>query len=198
MGRARRGDGDRMRAVAVNWRLETIAGPPLAMLTVPNTASSPLDIGPTEARILYVVALVTAQSNVKQIANIGGNSNDFASAMGAQVIRGSEIGKGGLVHRAQAIGGVDISQSMLAGWPWNAPLAGCGWWDGSRFGSQGYREAPTIGAPYAGGSINTTPRLRMASIVSDGTTPIAALAYRGIHDLATRTRILSWLMQRYG
>ena len=45
--------------------------------------------------------------------------------------------------------------------------------------------------------MNATPRLRMASTASNGTTPIAALAYRGIHDIATRTRILGWLMQRY-
>ena len=35
-----------MRSLAIDSSLEGIAGNPLAMLTVPNTASSPLDIGP--------------------------------------------------------------------------------------------------------------------------------------------------------
>ena len=186
-----------MRAVAVDRRLEGIAGPPLAMLTVPDTASSPLGIGPTEARTLYAVGSTGAQSNSTPIASIGASANNVNAVAGGQVIRTTVSGIGGLTHRGQVIGGGIIYYDTGLGWPWNKPLAACGWWDGSAFGSQGYLSAPTVSEP-TGGSMNAAPRLRMAPIASDGTTPIAALAYRGVHDLATRTRILSWLMQRYG
>ena len=187
-----------MRSLAIDSSLEGIAGPPLAMLTVPDTSSSPLDIGPTEARTLYAAVSTSALSNTRAVASIGGNSNGDYVITGGQVIRASGQGVGGLFHRGQTIEGVAIFQYTAAGWPWNTPLAFCGWWDGNRFGSQGYRSAPTVSAPSAGGSMNATPRLRMAPTTSNGPTPIAALAYRGVHDLATRTRILSWLMQRYG
>lgn len=184
--------------LAIDSSLGGIAGIPLAMLTIPNTSSSPLDIGPTTARTLYAVASTSAQSNDTAVANIGASSNNSNSFEGAQVIRSTLLGEGGLRHRGQVIGGSTIYQNLNLGWPWGVPLAVCGWWDGSRFGFQGYRSAPIISAPSASGSMNTTPLLRMASIASNGTTPIAALAYRGVHDLDTRTRILSWLMQRYG
>ena len=187
-----------MRSLAIDSSLEGIAGNPLAMLTVPNTSSNPLDIGPTEARTLYAVASTTAQSAEAIVASIGGTGNDITTFPGVQIIRSTPLGLGGLRHRAQANGGVPVFQDILLGWPWGTPLAGCGWWDGSIFGSQGYRSAPVVSAPSAGLGMNTEARLRMASIASNGTTPFAALAYRGVHDLATRTRILSWLMQRYG
>lgn len=188
-----------MRSSAIDSSLEGIAGVPLAMLTVPNTSSSPLDIGPTEARILYAVATTSDLSNDTAVASIGSDSNDDNDSAGAQIIRTGSVGQGGLKHREQVIGGTPFFQPILAGWPWNKPLAGCGWWDGSSFGSQGYRESPTITPAVYSGSMNATPYLRLAPIsVATGTTPIAALAYRGVHDLDTRTRILSWLMQRYG
>ena len=185
-----------MRSLAIDSSLQGIAGPPLAMLTVPNTASSPLDIGPTEARTLYAIGSTQATASSGPIANLGGTWNGANAVVGGQVIRSQLLGVGGLTHRSQTIEGAGISQPMRAGWPWDRPLAACGWWDRSRFGCQGYREAPTIGESSTG-SMNAAPCLRLASI-SSGTTPIAALAYRGVHDLATRTRILSWLMQRYG
>ena len=188
-----------MRSLAIDSSLEGIAGPPLAMITVPNTSSSALDIGPTQARTLYAVGSTpSAQSRATAIANIGGSNNNGTLFSGAQVICSIALDIGGLSHRAQVIGGAAVSQDILPGWPWNRPLAVCGWWDGSAFGSQGYLSAPTVSAP-AGGSMNASPRLRLAPIPADAnTTPIAALAYRGVHDLATRTRILNWLMQRYG
>lgn len=186
-----------MRSLAIDSSLEGIAGVPLAMLTIPNTSSSPLNIGPTEARTLYAVGTTSTLSSDTTVASIGANENNSIAFEGAQVIRSAPLGWGGLRQRAQAIGGFPVFQDMLLGWPWNKPLAVCGWWDGSRFGCQGYLSNPAVGAPSAGGSMRTSPCLRMASIAS-GTTPIAALAYRGVHDLATRTRILSWLMQRYG
>ena len=188
-----------MRSLAIDSSLEGIAGVPLAMLTVPNTSSSPLDIGPTEARTLYAVASTSALSSSTAIANIGGSYNDITNpTYGTLIMRARNIGLGGVAYIGQVIGGSAIFQAILPGWPWNTPLAVCGWWDGSRFGSQGYRESPIIGAPTTVGSMNAAPRLRMAAIASDGTTPIAALAYRGVHDLATRTLILNRLMQRYG
>ena len=188
-----------MRSLAIDSSLEGIAGVPLAMLTVPNTASSPLDIGPTEARTLYTVASTSTQSSSTPVANIGASANESNAEVGAQVIRTGELGYGGLTHRVQVIGGGAIYQSIRKGWPWNTPLAVCGWWDGSRFGCQGYGSTPLISSPSAGGSMNATPCLRLAPLsVAKGTTPIAALAYRGVHDLNTRTRILNWLMQRYG
>ena len=188
-----------MRSLAIDSSLEGIAGIPLAMLTVPDTASSPLDIGPTEARTLYVVGSVAALSETSSpVANLGGVDNRTNVAFGAQVIRASDSGVGGLAHRAVTIAGAGTTQSMESGWPRGKPLAVCGWWDGSRFGCQGYRESPIIGAPTAVGSMSTAPRLRMAPISTGGTTPIAALAYRGVHDLDTRTLILNRLMQRYG
>ena len=186
-----------MRSLAIDSSLEGIAGPPLAMITVPNTASSPLDIGPTEARTLYAVASSTVISDTRAVASIGSDSNDSGSFPGSQIIRSRDRGLGGVTQRGQVIGGGAIFQNMLSGWPWDKPLAVCGWWDGSRFGSQGYREAPTVSEPIAGGSMNTAPCLRLAPMSND-VTPIAALAYRGVHDLATRTRILNRLMQRYG
>ena len=187
-----------MRSLAIDSSLEGIAGPPLAMLTVPNTSSSPLNIGPTEARTLYAIGSTLATASYTSIANLGGTVNGANTAAGGQVIRSQNLGVGGLTHRAQTIGGTIIVQNMKAGWPWGVPLAVCGWWDGNRFGSQGYRSTPTVSAPSVGGNMSTAPCLRMAPIASNGTTPIAALAYRGVHDLATRTRILGWLMQRYG
>ena len=187
-----------MRSLAIDQSLEGIAGPPLAMLTVPNTTSNPLNIGPTEARTLYAVASTTALSSGTGIANIGANVNSSNAFEGAQIIRSGEKGAGGFVHRSQAIGGALVIQNVLKGWPWNTPLAVCGWWDGSVFGSQGYGSAVIVSAPATGLSMNSTPPLRLAPMWSGGTTPIAALAYRGAHDLNTRTRILGWLMQRYG
>lgn len=188
-----------MRSLAIDSSLEGIAGPPLAMLTVPDTASNPLDIGPTEARTLYAVASTTDLSSSTAIASIGAAGNGSNGEPGAQAIRSNDKGIGGLTHRAQAIGGVAIFQPMLTGWPWNTPIAACGWWDGSIFGSQGYLGPTAVSTPATDLSMNTTPRLRMAPISpTTGTTPIAALAYRGTHDLSTRNRILNWLMQRYG
>ena len=189
-----------MRSLAIDSSLEGITGIPLAMLTVPNTASSPLGIGPTEARTLYAIGSTTAGSSISPIANLGAVSNDTnIGATGAQVIRSSDAGLGGLGHRGRDIKGPAIVHIMSAGWPWNLPLAVCGWWDGSSFGSQGYRSTPLIALPSAGGSMNATPRLRLApTSVATGTTPIASLAYRGVHDLDTRTLILNRLMQRYG
>ena len=186
-----------MRSLAIDSSLEGIAGVPLAMLTVPDTSSSPLDIGPTEARTLYAVALTSALSDDRVVASIGADSNNSGIFPGSQIISTRNKGLGGVAHRGQVIGGNVIVQDILSGWPWDKPLAVCGWWDGSIFGIQGYLSTPTISAPSTG-SMNTAPRLRLAPISSSGTTPIAALAYRGVHDLATRTRILSWLMQRYG
>ena len=185
-----------MRSLAIDSSLEGIAGIPLAMLTVPNTSSIPLDIGPTEARTLYAVASSTAISDARAVASIGSDSNNSWSFPGSQIIHSRDRGLGGVTHRVQVIGGAAIFQDILSDWPWSKPLAVCGWWDGSRFGSQGYRSAPTVSAPSTG-SMNTAPCLRLASI-SNGVIPIAALAYRGAHDLDTRTRILGWLMQRYG
>lgn len=185
-----------MRSLAIDSSLEGIAGTPLAMLTVPNTSSSPLDIGPTEARTLYAVASTSALSNYDVVVSLGiGPNGEWA---GAQVIYAQAKGGGGLTHGAQVVGGAVIYQHILTGWPWNKPLAVCGWGDGSRFGSQGYLSAPAVGAPSAVGSMNTAPRLRLAPISANGTRPITALAYRGVHDLATRTLILTRLMQRYG
>lgn len=183
-----------MRSLAIDSSLEGIAGPPLAMLTVPNTDSSPLDLGPTEARTLYAVGSTTELSYYTEVASIRSITSE-----GSQLIRSCYVGSGGLQLRGQVIGGNPILQDIEVGWPWNTPMAGCGWWDGSRFGSQGYRSTPTVSSPSAGGSMRAAPCLRLAPIsVAKGTTPIAALTYRGVHDLATRTRILNWLMQRYG
>ena len=57
-----------MRSLAIDSSLEGIAGIPLAMLTVPNTSSIPLDIGPTEARTLYAVASTSELSNTGAVA----------------------------------------------------------------------------------------------------------------------------------
>ena len=187
-----------MRSLAIDSSLEGIAGAPIAMLTVPNTSSIPLDIGTTEARTLYAVVSTSTLSADTAVASIGGNSNNNTALAGAQIIRSTALGKGGLAHRGQVIGGNTIFQNIFPGWPWDKPLAVCGWWNGSSFGGQGYRKSPIIGMTPAVGSMNPAPCLRLAPIASDGTTPIAALAYRGVHDLDTRTNILSWLMQRYG
>ena len=93
-----------MRSLAIDSSLEGIAGPPLAMLTVPNTASSPLNIGPTEARTLYAVASTSELSDDDvAVANIGGKTNGSYALEGAQNIRATARGRGGLMHRAQAI-----------------------------------------------------------------------------------------------
>lgn len=185
-----------MRSAAVDRRLEAIAGPPLAMLTVPNTASGPLDIAPTEARTLYAVGSTTATASAVPLANLGAAVNGTNGEAGAQVIRSYNASLGGLEHRAQVIGGTTIFQVVRVGWPWNMPLAACGWWDGQRFYAQGYGSSTVITGANQTGEMNPSPRLRMAPLASS-VTPVAALAYRGIHDLATRTRILGWLMQRY-
>ena len=186
-----------MRSLAIDSSLEGVAGPPLAMLTVPNTSSSPLDIGPTEARILYAIASTSTLSDNTPVATIGTDSVYNTEMPGSLAIRTRKLGGGGVTYRGQVIGGSISYQPILPGWPWDTPLAVCGWWDGSKFGSQGYRSTPTVSAP-SDGNMNPTPRLRLAPIASNGTTPIAALAYRGVHDLHTRTLILNWLMQRYG
>ena len=95
-----------MRSAAVDRRLEAIAGPPLAMLTIPNTASSPLNIGPTEARTIYAVASTSAQSTNTAVASIGSDYNDSNGFVGGQVIRTQGQGIGGLTHRAQTIRGL--------------------------------------------------------------------------------------------
>ena len=177
-------------------RLEAIAGPPLAMLTVPNTASGPLDIAPTEARTLYAVGSTTATANSTPIANLGGSGNGVNGEGGVQVIRSQDLGVGGLKHRAQVIGGTAVFQTVGGGWPWDMPLAACGWWDGYRFYAQVYGSSTFIIGASQAGEMKPGPCLRMAPLASS-VTPAAALAYRGIHDLATRTRILGWLMQRY-
>ena len=187
-----------MRSLAFNKSLECIAGTPLALLTVPNTTSNPLNIGPTEARTLYAVGSTTAQSNNTTVASIGSSSNTSNGMLGAQVIRSSNQGMGGLGHLGGCIGGSYVFQAIQVNWPFNKPLAACAWWDGSIFGSQGYLGSTIVSAPATGLSMITTPRLRIGPIAADGTTPIAALAYRGVHDLATRTSVLAWLMQRYG
>ena len=116
-----------MRSLAIDSSLWVIAGPPLAMLTVPNSASYPLDIGTTEARTLYAVGSTTAQSSARTIASIGTTYNYTNAMAGAQIFRTAGAGTGGLEHRAQCIGGKVASQSIKIGWPWNTPLTTCRW-----------------------------------------------------------------------
>lgn len=79
-------DGDRVRATVIDHRLEAIAGPPLAMLTVPNTSSGPLNIGTTEARTLYTIGISSAVSSDTPFMNLGGSAPDNNSVNGGQVI----------------------------------------------------------------------------------------------------------------
>ena len=183
-----------MRSAAVDRRLEAIAGPPLAMLTIPNTASDPLDIGVTEPRIMYAVASTSETANASPIANLGGTNNIVNGAPGIQVIRSNNVGIGGFSHRAQTLTGITAFQSINVGWPWNSPLAACGWWTGAKFFAQALQS--NIPEYATSGEMAANPTLRLAP-VSIQVTPLTALAYRGVHDLATRTRILAWLMRRY-
>ena len=192
-------DGDRVRATVIDHRLEAIAGPPLAMLTVPNTSSGPLNIGTTEARTLYTIGISSAVSSDTPFANLGGSAPDNNSVNGGQVIRSRPLGQsGGAVHRGQIVGGTTSFLNAMTDWPYGSPLAVCGWWDNNRFYTQAYGGGIVISAAAHNGEMLANPRLRLAPVtVSTNTTPIAALAYRGVHDLTTRTRILAWLMQRY-
>lgn len=177
-----------MRSAVVDRRLEAIAGPPLAMLTVPNTSSAPLGLGTTEPRTLYAVGASLGNLPDTEIASLGGASGGF------QILRNRGTGLTGMTHRAQTLTSGNIFQQFLTGVPFGQLMVGCGWWTGAVFGAQGRSEDPIVSSS-APGEMNSNPSLRLRSDAN--VTGVAAIAYRGVHDLVVRTRILNWLAQRY-
>lgn len=188
-------DGDRVRAAVIDHRLETIAGPPLAIVTTPNTSSAVLDIGVTEPRTFYAMARTSATSSDTVVANLGASTIGSNGEAGAQILRSQAVGLGGMTHRAQTTSSSIVFQPMSLGWPFGQPLVACGWWTGAVFGAHAYGSVPNAESSVGAGEMNPNPRLRLAAVTS--ATPIVALAYRGVHDRAARTRIMAWLMQRY-
>lgn len=184
-----------MRSAAVDRRLEAIAGAPLAMLTVPNTASDPLDIDVTEPRILYALGIYYGSGIDQVIASLGTPLQTQKGAVGAQVLRFRNVNTVGMTHRCQTSESVAVFQNVVSNGPVGTPMAGCGWWTGDNFGGQGYNSSTIFSFPVTG-QMNSSPRLRLERPDQDNV-GVISLAYRGVHDLATRTRIINWLMQRY-
>lgn len=183
-----------MRAAALDRRLEAIAGPPLAALVAPAIVQvGPLD--PLGDRTLYaVVRIIDRVNSYSGVATLGvtngymrlqestsGNTSMSirVDAINGSINRNPSTNNQARVPGTVAIGWVQVADGMtkcIGGW-------------GSPTGT-----ASEYFTPGDGMGVNATLTLHGNS---PSTKNLCAVAYKRAHDLATRTRVMAWLAQRY-
>lgn len=190
-----------MRAVTVDTRLEAIAGTPLVLVDQPGTEKTGAPLGPYEDSILYAIYYVASRDpNYLAVAAFRGT----VAAQGRMMLQTGPTG-GAMSSRLDWVNGwsninVTLDQPSTSRTPERVIVGWCqtsgnltrasGQWGSSSF--SGERTNVTVG-----GGMSTTSRLALATQSSDGSTPLAAVAYRGNHDEFTRRRVMDWLYQRY-
>lgn len=146
---------------------------------------------------MYVIAANLATNTDAPIAGLGTPANDNAGAPGSMVIRTRNAGQAGVRMRTGNMTGSVVFRDAKSSAPAGALMITSGWWTGEQTYVAINAGAPIESSPgLLGGEMIASPMLRLAPI-GKGVTPAMALAYRGAHDLATRTRVMAWLAQRF-
>lgn len=186
-----------MRAIATDRRLEAMAGPPVGMLDVYNT-SVPVSVGgPLVDRILYaVVRIVSTAGNYPPVASLGSHSSTGLLRLSASIAGSENMGSrvdtvNGSANQNVAVGiGARVPGTVAIGWVQTVDgmtAAEGGWNTPARY---------TNHILIPGNGMDSNPPLLLHVAGSDQI-PLCAVAYRGSHDIETRTRVMNWLSRRY-
>jgi hypothetical protein len=185
---------NRSESVGPPYKLDSIAGPPLATMTS-SGFSADLGLSAFEARTLYVVHdVIDLNSNNYTIASVGGST----FLVGNVAIRPGATGSSNIISRVEtnnggAVGPV-VSGTRTVGRHVSVGSV-----------NQGITTARVV---VDGSNTNTVPMVPgdgldvpsflnvSASTASDAV--VVAIAYRGEHDIDTVKRVTAWLARKYG
>lgn len=182
-------------SVGYPYTLESIAGTLLASVTTAG-GSAPLTLGAFEGRTLYLVHdVVDTSANLMSLASIG---SSISAGGGTMVIRTGSASSVYLENRPQTNNGtpifVDAAGARTIGRHVSSATASSGAISASICVDGG---TITTLALTPGTGFTPNPLLNLATVTASDV-PIYAVAYRGEHDAATRTRVTAWLARQYG
>lgn len=189
------GVANRSESVGPPYKLDSIAGPPLATVSVPGTQSAATNLGPYEGRTLYVVhdTIDTVSENYSlAYVTVGGVGE------GGMIIRTRTAGSNFFETRAQNVGGSIQTPNVVGARTVGRHVTVGSLSDGAT--SVVTMIDGTLGTPQpltaANGQL-ANPVLGLGA-VGPSDIPIYAIAYRGEHDATTKKRVTAWLARRYG
>lgn len=181
-----------MRSLAIDSSLEGIAGPPLFQQSTVGSMTVPV-IDPMKGRTLYTVIDIAHNNDAYPTFALWGVGFTAGLSTRASAANSTQLGV-----RFDTLNGTSNKTSYVNG---SRTVGKHIIWaqvsDGITSGTSGVDEAA------AGGSVALTPASGMpygatALYANGGVSTLLAVGYDQVHDLATRTRIIGWLMQRYG
>lgn len=183
-----------MRSLAIDKSLEGVAGPPLAMLTVPGSVPVSSSLGPLEGRTLYIIMDIINTSGAWSSPGGLGVLNE-----GQLLVQMDNAGTTFIKSRIDTVNGssnLNTIKANSARIPGKRVIAWASVSNGMNTASGGVND-------YVGRTVSCTPGNGMGTnpslnlLTRSDVSGIFAAAYRGEHNIPTRAKILNWLTQRY-